>query len=425
MRYVRALAPAKVNLALRVGAARSDGFHPLDTVFEALDICEQLEVWDDPSGDITLTFAPGLGEHLPVDERNLAVRAALELRRHCGIGAGAKLHIRKRIPIAGGMAGGSADAAAALVGLNELWQTGLSESELSTIGARLGSDVPFALLGGVAHGTGRGEQLRSVPTQGEHGFVMLANPQGLSTPAVFRQFDVINVEGDRCARAGEPASTQELREALAGVDMDAGETRKSARGADVGADFSADPGSDSGADRSGNFNGNRSLDLGSHNSADPDGHLSAIGALMVNDLEAPAFALRPDLEQIVGQLRNIVRVRGRRRRDAEGAARDAAADISPSAGRQTEFHTEHHPGCYAECQAERQTGWNTAKTQGELGAPMFGVILSGSGPTVAVLCAPVDAAALAAELSERFPELMPVAAHGPASGARVVEVRES
>lgn len=204
-------APAKINLALRVGAPRPDGFHPLDTVFIALDLVD--DVMATSADGLTMSIE-GRGADLPIDESNLVIKAARALQTRVGKPElGAHIHVVKRIPVAGGMAGGSADCAGALVALNELWQLGLSFDELLEIGAELGSDVPFALFGGVAHGTGRGEKLSAVPAKGQLSWIVLVNPEGLSTPAVFRRFDEL-VDG------GEPASTAELREALASGDID-------------------------------------------------------------------------------------------------------------------------------------------------------------------------------------------------------------
>lgn len=204
-------APAKINLALRVGAPRPDGFHPLDTVFIALDLVD--DVMATSADGLTMSIE-GRGADLPIDESNLVIKAARALQTRVGKPElGAHIHVVKRIPVAGGMAGGSADCAGALVALNELWQLGLSFDELLELGAELGSDVPFALFGGVAHGTGRGEKLSAVPAKGQLSWIVLVNPEGLSTPAVFRRFDEL-VDG------GEPASTAELREALASGDID-------------------------------------------------------------------------------------------------------------------------------------------------------------------------------------------------------------
>ncbi|XCB30761.1 hypothetical protein RQN30_05165 [Arcanobacterium hippocoleae] len=149
---IKVSAPAKVNLALRVGAPRTDGFHPLDTVFEALDIFDDVEAFHTETGEVTMEIR-GFGEYLPVDETNLVIRAARILQRETGVQAGAHLIVTKRIPVAGGMAGGSADAAAALTALNALWGLGLSGIKLAELGAELGSDIPLRCS----------EELRAVP----------------------------------------------------------------------------------------------------------------------------------------------------------------------------------------------------------------------------------------------------------------------
>lgn len=219
MDRVVASAPAKINLALRVGAPRPDGFHPLDTVFEAIDIVDDVEARRADSLSLTIS---GLGEDLPVDETNLAIRAAHALIKHAGLEAnppGAALHITKRIPVAGGMAGGSADAAGTLVALNELWGLKMETSRLLEIGAELGSDVPFSLHGFLAHGTGRGEHLTPITTKGRHGWVLVTSRLGLSTPAVFRAFDQRGGLADPENAVVPPPSTRELREALVTGDL--------------------------------------------------------------------------------------------------------------------------------------------------------------------------------------------------------------
>ncbi|HEY1175327.1 MAG TPA: 4-(cytidine 5'-diphospho)-2-C-methyl-D-erythritol kinase, partial [Phytomonospora sp.] len=155
---VRVHVPAKINLHLGIGPLREDGYHDLTTVFESISLYDELTATpvDDPA--ITLTIEGEGADTLPTDRRNLAHLAAAELAAYAGIDAGAHLHLRKRIPIAGGLAGGSADAAAALIACNTLWNAGLTPAELDKLAAALGSDVPFCLHGGTARGTGRGEQ---------------------------------------------------------------------------------------------------------------------------------------------------------------------------------------------------------------------------------------------------------------------------
>lgn len=179
-------APGKVNLYLAVGAPGEDGYHPLATVFQAVDLYEEIEAR--PSRGLELTFT-GLGKGLDAGEGNLAIRAARALAAHAGVPAHADLAIHKNVPIAGGMAGGSADAAGTLVALNRLWGLDLPTSELCALGAQLGADVPFCLTGGTALGVGRGTELTPVPARGEFSWVLLTQSEGLSTPAVFREFD--------------------------------------------------------------------------------------------------------------------------------------------------------------------------------------------------------------------------------------------
>ena len=297
MQRVLVSAPAKVNLALRVGGPRPDGFHPLDTVFEALDIFDDVEVRPAPTLSVSIT---GLGEDLPCDETNLAIRAGRALHAYMRAASmhlaqpGADIRITKRIPVAGGMAGGSADAAATLLALNELWELGLGREELARIGASLGSDVPFALMGGLAHGVGRGEELVPLRSNAMHAWVLLTRERGLSTPAVFRQFDAMHPD------AGAPADTGTLRRAL------------------------------------------------------EHGSIDDVGALLANDLQAPACQLRPE---VGAQIAHI-----------EGAG--------------------HR------------------------------VLLSGSGPTIAVFTAPEQAEELAAQLRADFPYNIHVA-YGPAAGAHI------
>lgn len=180
--------PAKVNLQLSVGPLRADGFHELATVFHAVNLCD--EVVARPSDDgLRLTISGEGAEGLPVDEGNLAYRAALLVADRLGIEPDVELHLNKAIPIAGGMAGGSADAAGALVACDALWRGGLGREELGVLAAALGSDVPFALQGGTAIGTGRGERLTPVLTRGSFAWVFALADGGLSTPAVYAQCD--------------------------------------------------------------------------------------------------------------------------------------------------------------------------------------------------------------------------------------------
>lgn len=182
-----AQAPAKINLVLSVGPLRPDGYHDLATIFHAVSLHDQVEAH--AADEISVEVEGLHADRVPADTSNLAARAAALLAEYAGVHAGARLHIRKAIPVAGGLAGGSADAAAALVAVDALWDTGLGRAEMLRLAARLGSDVPFALEGATALGTGRGEQLTSVMVDGVFHWVLAVADGGLSTPAVYRELD--------------------------------------------------------------------------------------------------------------------------------------------------------------------------------------------------------------------------------------------
>lgn len=234
--FVRA--PAKINLALRVGPVRPDGYHELATVFHAVSLYDDLSAR--PARDIELEVV-GATDGVPMDGRNLAVRAARLLAERTGVVAGARLRITKRIPVAAGLAGGSADAAATLVACDALWRTGLTRERLRDLAAELGSDVPFAVLGGTALGTGRGERLTPALARGEHHWVLACVDGGLSTPAVY-------TESDRL-RAGRTVPRTRVSDAM----MQALRT----------------------------------------------GDSRALGPCLVNDLQPAAVSLRPGLERIL------------------------------------------------------------------------------------------------------------------------------
>ncbi|MFC3761139.1 4-(cytidine 5'-diphospho)-2-C-methyl-D-erythritol kinase [Tenggerimyces flavus] len=181
--------PAKINLALLVGPRRSDGYHELASVYQAVSLYDEVTATSLPAGEISISVS-GLGaEHVPVTEDNLAVRAASLLAEECAIDEGVALTIRKSIPVAGGMAGGSSDAAAALVACDALWGTELDREEMLAVAARLGSDVPFCVVGGTAVGSGHGELVTPALARGTYAWVLAFDPEGLSTPAVFSEFD--------------------------------------------------------------------------------------------------------------------------------------------------------------------------------------------------------------------------------------------
>jgi 4-diphosphocytidyl-2-C-methyl-D-erythritol kinase len=292
--------PAKVNLHLAVGERRDDGYHELVTVFHAISLFD--EVTAAFARDLSVTVRGEGADELPADARNLAWRAAELLAEHTGRQPEVRLDLSKGIPVAGGLAGGSADAAAALVACDALWGTCLPREALLELAAELGSDVAFALTGGTALGTGRGERLSPVLTGGGRWHWVLAVADGgLSTPRVYAELDRLRGER-RLPAAGAPDA---LLEAL--------------------------------------------------RSRDP----ARLGALLRNDLQPAALALRPELRRTLR------------------AGTDAGA---------------------------------------------VGEVVSGSGPTCAFLAHSADAAVrLAAELSGAGVARTVRVAHGPVPGARQVE----
>ena len=188
--------PAKVNIDLSVGPLREDGYHDLVTVFHAVSVYDDVIVHaSDPGSGVSIEVSGSDAEFVPRDESNLAARAAQLLARHVGIKPDVAISIRKQIPVAGGMAGGSADAAGALVACDALWRTDLPRATLSELAAELGSDVPFALHGGTAIGTGRGEQLTPALARGEFHWVFATSKRGLSTPKVYAECDRLRGPG--------------------------------------------------------------------------------------------------------------------------------------------------------------------------------------------------------------------------------------
>ncbi|MGI5376055.1 4-(cytidine 5'-diphospho)-2-C-methyl-D-erythritol kinase [Streptomyces sp. CA-251387] len=207
--------PAKVNVQLAVGAARPDGFHDLANVFLAVGLYDEVTVT--PADELRITCEGPDAHQVPLDRTNLAARAALVLADRYGLDPAVHLHIAKDIPVAGGMAGGSADGAGALLACDALWGTHASREELLDICAELGSDVPFSLVGGAALGTGRGEKLRTLDVGGTFHWVFAMADRGLSTPAVFREFDRLGEGTD----IPEPVASEPLLDALAKGDPDA------------------------------------------------------------------------------------------------------------------------------------------------------------------------------------------------------------
>jgi 4-diphosphocytidyl-2-C-methyl-D-erythritol kinase len=236
---VTASAPAKINLSLGVGPVRADGFHSLATVYQAIGLHDEVTVRPSDSYRLSIEGVERLSvADVPTDDTNLAMRAAKLLAAHHGVEEPVHIGIRKGIPVAGGMAGGSADAAAALVACDALWGTATRREEMLELAAELGSDVPFALVGGTAVGTGRGEVVTPAMTRGIYWWVVLESGRGLSTPEVYREFDRMH--------DGRPVPDPEVPEALM--------------------------------------------------SALRNGDVEGLGAALTNDLQAAALRLRPELD---------------------------------------------------------------------------------------------------------------------------------
>ncbi len=208
-------APAKINVFLTVGPLRADGFHDITTIFLAVSLFDTVTVSHVPAGaGLQLTVSGPEGAAVPTDATNLAWQAALLLAERAGLDADAAISVDKQIPMAAGLAGGSADAAATLVALDGLWGTGLDRAQLAELAAELGSDVPFALHGHVALGTGRGDQLSAVLTRGRTDWVLGIAREGLSTPAVYAELDRLR------ERRSSPRSVEEPTGVLTALGRD-------------------------------------------------------------------------------------------------------------------------------------------------------------------------------------------------------------
>ncbi len=190
---------AKINRDLRVLGKRKDGFHELDTVFQTVDLTEEIQFFlegEEGSGEVDLSIE---GADLPADDRNLIVRAARALREKFAVCAGARIHLSKKIPIGGGLGGGSSNAAAALRALNSLWNLNASDADLLRIAASLGSDIPFFLLGGRARGRGRGEAVTPLPDGPEEWVLLVFPPFSLSTAEVYARVKARSLTGSPSA----------------------------------------------------------------------------------------------------------------------------------------------------------------------------------------------------------------------------------
>jgi 4-diphosphocytidyl-2-C-methyl-D-erythritol kinase len=190
---VRVRVPAKINLHLAVGPRRDDGYHELATVYQAVSVFDELTA--ECADGLTLAVEGEGAGTLPTGDGNLAVHAVRLLADRLGVPPNVRLHLTKRIPLSGGLAGGSADAAAALVACDALWSGGLSREELEDLAAELGSDVPFLVSGGTALGTGRGERISPVLSTSTWHWVVAVADGGLSTPRVYGELDALRDAG--------------------------------------------------------------------------------------------------------------------------------------------------------------------------------------------------------------------------------------
>lgn len=211
--FIYEKAPAKINLMLDVLHKRNDGFHEVEMVMTMVDLADRLTLHDPGTSRISLSSQSG---YIPLDDKNLAVRAARLLRQRFGINRGVHMHLEKRIPVAAGLAGGSSDAAAALRGLNRLWELGLSTAELEELGAEIGSDVPFCVRGGTALATGRGEKLETIPSPPRCWVVLAKPPINVSTADVYGNLKAAEIAVHPSASGMREALEQGSFEAVCG-----------------------------------------------------------------------------------------------------------------------------------------------------------------------------------------------------------------
>jgi 4-diphosphocytidyl-2-C-methyl-D-erythritol kinase len=218
-------APAKINLTLDVLHKREDGYHELEMVMTSIDLADRIDLMETDDGQIHMDSTSGL---VPLDEQNLAFRAASLIRERFGIRQGVRIFIHKKIPVAAGLAGGSSDAAATLRGLNRMWKLGLKPEELVELGAELGSDVPYCVRMGTALAKGRGEILRPLPPPPPCWVVLAKPPHGVSTADIFRRLDIGRIssrpdtEGmiDALSRSDYPAVCRLLGNVLEEVTLE-------------------------------------------------------------------------------------------------------------------------------------------------------------------------------------------------------------
>ncbi|MFM2270798.1 MAG: hypothetical protein RIS01_827 [Actinomycetota bacterium] len=217
-RGVVARVPAKVNLQLSVGPLGSDGYHEVTTVFQAISLFDDVSVATAPVGNgLSIDITGQTSNGVPADSSNLAIRAAELMIKNYDLPADLAIKLKKEIPVAGGMAGGSADAAGVIVGLDSLFELGLSRDEMESVGSKIGSDVPFSICGGVAIGSGRGDQITPALAKGNYFWVLALSNQGLATPSVYQECDRLR-EGLSIAT---PQVSEPLMQALRAGDAKA------------------------------------------------------------------------------------------------------------------------------------------------------------------------------------------------------------
>ena len=223
---MRLKARAKINWTLDITGQRPDGYHLMDMLMQPVSLADDIIL--QPAAEISLTT--GGSPLLPADEKHLALKAAYALQRHTGSTSGAAIHVEKHIPVGAGMGGGSADAAAVLIGLNKLWDCGLSQDELEKIGLTLGADVPFCIRGGLTRTTGIGEIMENLPCGGFWPLVVIQPCEGLSTKEIFTAYHesapISRPDNAAAAYALETADSAALSAAMANVMQPVSEARR-------------------------------------------------------------------------------------------------------------------------------------------------------------------------------------------------------
>ncbi len=203
--------PAKVNLQLSVGPREANGYHNLVSVFQAVSIFDDVTLTKSHAGSgVTISITGEQTYGVPEDGSNLAVKAAQLIGEKFDLDVDVHIEVKKSIPVAGGMAGGSADAAATLVAMDALYKLDATREELLELGSQLGSDVPFMIAGGTAVGTGRGDQLTAALSRGTYHWVFALSTVGLSTPAVYAECDRMRAE----LEVADPRVSDALMQAL-------------------------------------------------------------------------------------------------------------------------------------------------------------------------------------------------------------------